>query len=1005
MRFASNPATGATVQYPLSNVVSLTSRSRMPRLTPLLIVAFLALGAQRVAAQLPLGADPAHAWRTITTAHFRVHHRAEHAAWAQDVAARIEAVRTEVVTLVGYAPPRVIDVVIDDPVNGSNGVALPDLSGLAMLFWPTPPDPSGAIGNHSGWGELLSIHEFAHIAHLSRPARDPWERFVLSLPIVPAVGPVVRRVPAWVMEGYATYVEGVLSGSGRPNGTWRAAVLREWALEGMLPSYGGLNDDGAFLGGSMRYLAGSAFLEWLVAQRGDSALPQLWRRLSARQARSFDQAFAGTFGDSPSALYGQFRVDVTARALEAKRVREREGLAMGERVARLERGVGAPAVSRDGARIAIALAPLGAPPRIEIWRAEPAPPDSAGERARAQAQQRDPDDVADWSPWPRRPEALATLWPVRGRAHEHPRFMPDGRTVLVTRPEPLPGGGWRPDLFLWDPRGGQLRRITRGAGIRYADPTPDGGFAVGVRCTGGACEVVEIRLANGGVRVLAAGSPRITYSGARLSADGERVATAQQSNGRWRPAIIERTSGTIRLVGDSAASRYAPIFVDDDRALVVTSEASGVPDLERIDIATSATRPLTRGLGAALQADAASHSRAVWFLALHARGMDLRKVSLDAAPLASTMPLLGPAPRGSLPPGALAPAVAPAPAAQTRAWLAAPVVSTAYGVGPVGWRLLPVGSVGLGGVSAGLAGYFTDPVGRLAAVVQGAIGAPATWQGAAASVSWRGWRPELEAELWWAGEQPSRGSGAAAGSAALDLQYTGVSLSAALRRSLSAGTHSYRAGLVGATISPLGVPGATYATRVFAFAEFGQAYRQQRRGTWLSQESLVLHASTGSTDGARWTRLRADGWVSTGSSDVQLRFEGTYGRVTSAANASELFTIGGMASPFVPAAALSQRFAVPSLAAGSLAGSEAVRTRISVGGGGYLLAYDVIAAGAQTKHPTDWWRIAGIETHQHLDRISIVRVPAMDLRAGIAYIYDGPDMNCWRGWLTFTVRP
>ena len=978
----------------------------MTRFRQILIVAVLAVAARHLGAQVPLGSDPAQSWRTITTAHFRLHHRAEQAPWALDVAGRIEAVREEVVKLVGYAPPMMIDLVIDDPVNAANGVALPDLRGPAMFFWPTPPDPSGAIGHHTGWGELLSVHEFAHVAHLMRPARDPWERFVLAFPIVPALGPLTRRVPAWVIEGYATYVEGVLTGSGRPNGTWRAAVLREWALEGMLPSYGGLDDAGPFLGGSMRYLVGSAFLEWLVAQRGDSALPQLWRRLSARQARSFEQAFAGTFGDAPAALYAQFRVDVTARALEARRQREAQGMAMGERVARLDRGVGPPAVSRDGARLAIALSPLAEPPRIEIWRAAQAPPDSAGERARAQAQARDPEDVADWSPWPRRPQALATLWPVRGRAHEYPRFMPDGRRVLVTRQEPLRGGGFRPDLFLWDPRGDDLRRNTRGAGIRYAEPTPDGEFAVGVRCLGGACDVVEIRLATGDVRLLAAGSPRLTYSGARLSADGEHVATAQQARGRWRAAIIARATGALHLVGpDDASSRYAPTFAAHDSAIIVTSEASGVPDLERIDLATNLARPLTRGLGAALHPDAQGNGGNVWFLALHARGLDLRRLSLDAPALASAPALRGPPPEGALPPGALAPAVAPAAVPLMREWTQAAVTSAPYRLGPVGWRMLPAGSVGIGGVSGGLAAYFTDPVGRFAAIAQGAVGSPATWRGLSASVAWRAWRPEINADVWWTSEEPSRGSGAAAGAALLDLTHTGIALSASLRRSLSAGTHTYRAGLVGSTVSPLGVAAATYATRLLAFAEVGQAYQQQRRGTWFTSEALTLHASTGKTDGARWSRVRADGALSTGSRDAQLRFDGSYGRVSSAAPASEQFSIGGMASPFMPAAVLSQRLPLPAISAGSLISREAVRTRVSIESGMFALAYDVVAAGVQMEHPTDWWRIASIELRERVDRVSIVRVPAIDLRAGLAYVYDGPDMNSWRGWLTLTVRP
>ena len=35
----------------------------------------------------------------------------------------------------------------------------------------------------------------------------------------------------------------------------------------------------------MRYLVGSAFLEWLVERKGDESLPHLWRRMSARVDR------------------------------------------------------------------------------------------------------------------------------------------------------------------------------------------------------------------------------------------------------------------------------------------------------------------------------------------------------------------------------------------------------------------------------------------------------------------------------------------------------------------------------------------------------------------------------------------------------------------------------------------------------------------------------------------------------------------------------------------------
>ncbi len=148
------------------------------------------------------------------------------------------------------------------------------------------------------------------------------------------LGPVPLRTPRWAVEGYATYVEGRLTGSGRPHGAARAAYLRQWALEGKLPTYAQLSSGGDFAAGAMAYLVGSAYLEWLVAQRGDSSLVAVWRRLSARQPRSFAQAFAGVYGAPPDELYGRFTVDLTRRALAVRDTLAAAGLDTGVLVQR-----------------------------------------------------------------------------------------------------------------------------------------------------------------------------------------------------------------------------------------------------------------------------------------------------------------------------------------------------------------------------------------------------------------------------------------------------------------------------------------------------------------------------------------------------------------------------------------------------------------------------------------------------------------------------------------------
>src|SRR5947209_7571926 len=235
-------------------------------------------------------------WRTIEMPHFRIHYPADSEAWTRRAAARLEAIWARVEGEVGYRPPEVVDVVVSDPIAQANGAALPFLGWPRLILWTSPPEPESELGHYSDWSELLLVHESTHLVHLLRPSRNPTQRLLERL--LP-VGPLVLKAPRWVMEGYATVVEGRLTGSGRPNGDLRAAILRRRAQEGRLPSYGQLNGDKSWRGFSMAYLMGSAYLEWLDRRAGPGSLPKLWARLSARRDRSFDEAFSGVYRDSP----------------------------------------------------------------------------------------------------------------------------------------------------------------------------------------------------------------------------------------------------------------------------------------------------------------------------------------------------------------------------------------------------------------------------------------------------------------------------------------------------------------------------------------------------------------------------------------------------------------------------------------------------------------------------------------------------------------------------------
>jgi len=527
----------------------------------------------------PAAAQPAGtAWRTLVVGDgaFRVHYQAATEAWTRRAAGHLVVIRNRLAEEIGYRPEQTIDVVVADPLSRPNGSAWALLGAPRIVLWTTPPEPTSVLGTYRDWGELVATHEEAHLVHLLRPSRSPWRRLAGRLLPLGGPGPIGLEAPRWVTEGYATLLEGRLTGAGRPNSDLAAAVLRERALAGRLPSYGALGgDDHTWLGRSMAYLGGSSYLAWLEQRTGPRSLKDLWARMTARKKRSFDEAFRGVFGDGPAALYGRFTAELTWRAVESRRALDQEGSTAGGGRAHngalwLERGwrTGAPAVSLDGQRLAVVLRDRKTPPRLAVL-ATADDPDAAREREEAAARllARDPEDVPAVPPAapPRTP--LAVLPTVDGRAPAKPRWLADGRSLLYTAAAPDAAGILHFDLYRWTPRlpvsadaegagaqptrdpdthQGTPVRITDRADLRSPDPVPaatpglPGGsaWAVAVRNRHGESQLVRVDLVTGAVSALTEPSVDTVWATPRIAPDGRRLAVVRHQDGRWELVLF-----------------------------------------------------------------------------------------------------------------------------------------------------------------------------------------------------------------------------------------------------------------------------------------------------------------------------------------------------------------------------------------------------------------------------------------------------------------------------------
>ncbi len=933
-------------------------------------------------------------WRTIETPHFAFHYPRELDAWTQSVALRVEAIDSAVSRLVGYTPARKTHVVVDDPYETPNGSAWPYLNGPVISLWATPPDPRDDIGEFRVWGEMVVSHEFAHIAHLTRPSRNAFTRHLWqALPV--DIGPVAMRAPRWAIEGYATYIEGRVTGSGRPHGAWRAAFLRQWALEGQLPHYEQLDSWGAYAGGEFAYLAGSAYLEWLVAHHGDSSLVQVWRRLSAKQTRTFDQAFTGVFGESPRALYGQFTTDLTANALAAQRLIRAAGTDTGAIVQRLSWGTGDPAVSADGQRIVIVLRSPTEASRVVIWGSAPEP-DTGKARRDSLLLRADPEDVPARAIYPAPKKVLATLR-SNGASYDSPRFLRDGR-VLLWKSTPVGNGSFRPDLFLWDPRRHQVRRVTHGASVRDGDPSPDGRTAVAARCHSGWCDLVSVDLNDGAVRVIAAGSPTRSFYRPRIRPGGRDAIVSVHDGASWQLALVTLATGEMRhLATPSGANWYDAAWVNATQVVAV-SERGGVANITSVNVDSAETRVLTAVTGAAVAPEPNPRDSSILFLSLYSRGYDLRSVPRGGTTDAAV----------SLP-SELTPAASPPP--RPRREFPANGVSAPqpFALTPRLFRWIPQPEFDADGMSLGLGLVSNDMIGRSEVIAKFALGDAAMWRGGALNTNWRGTRPAIHVQFFAAEQRPSESHLPVARPIDLDARLSGATLAVDGTQQYERWASRLRAGgSVGqATMLAAQTPSSaeSSAIRALVFADGALAWTQ--RGALASvTESFGVNATAGQSFSNRFSRgVVTASLSSSGQRAFPLGVSALYGRTNADAPPFEQFALGGGASPIIDRVLLSQRVTMPALPTAMSVNSSVFTYRATLAAAPFVWYWWAGSTAAAGERFTAWQRVAGLEWSEAVGPIAIAGTPAARIQIGVGESLDAPFRHRVRAYLNLVLDP
>lgn len=990
-------------------------------------------------------------WRTVETEHFRVHYPVAYETWALAAASRLDDSRERVVAEVGYDPPQKVDVVVTDPIADANAAALPFTSHPRMLLWTTPPESDSVIGHYRQWTDLLELHEDTHLVHMLRPSRNPLANTFFYGAV--GIGPITLKAPRWVTEGYATVVEGRLTGAGRPHSDLRAALLRRWAQHGRMPTYGQLASDAEnFYGQSMAYLAGSAYLEWLDARAGGGSFQKLWARMTARQERSFEDAFEGVYGDSPQNLYKRFVAELTYDALSLEQERpERAGALVFD----LPWTTDLPTLSAEGTRIAATVASRDGAPVLKVWETR-IDDEKVAERAEdlAEALEKDPQDVAavEHAPPPRK--KVASLPTIDGAAPIGARFMAGGAQMLFARKVVDGDGVLRRDLFVWNVDDGGVRRVTHRADLWDADPAPDGSWAVAVQVRYGMTSLVRVDLASGAVTDLDVGGLDRVWSVPRISPDGRSVAAILHEGERWRLVVVDVASGgRTELDTTGAAFVSHPAWAPDGASVLASRGEGGFVDVWRFGL-DGRSAPLTRSHAAALGAAPTPDGSSFYYLALEPGGMDVRRFELPAAPApvevveapAEAAPPVEAAPVDAAPVEGEAlsrpPDPPPAEPSVGDEDPAAPPVTMekpdpyvpdasrwpALRLPPEGWPsalqprpLEPPRPYGVGrmepsllvGESVSVDRAFTelgvrvgDVLGRFDALAMFGLDAPIVETtlledeagsklepAGAVAVAWRRLPVDVVASGWWL---PPAGLD--------DIDRVGGSLSLE-------GDHRWRGGaLVGEAFGGYQAEDLRAHTRVGGGGRVGVRHTVSRGPAYLGG-ALTGGGEVAGSDGPDGSGLA---WVGRGAATLGGGFDGSGVRGSIAAAFADgpspwdQVQVGGFGTSFVPDSARMRQVDVPALAHSDVvaAGWISPSAGVALGGGAELFySWNLWVQPVEPIEPLD---LVGVRWQLGSAPQPIARLPGLSVDVGAAWRMDQPfwpGLDGLRAWAQVRYRP
>jgi len=537
---------------------------------------------------LAIGPDPSRDWRTLDSAHFRIHFDAKDRQKAREFAGLAEEIYPRVTGSLQWAPAGRTEVVLLDALDVANGMATPLPFNEAIVFL-TPPD-AGELLQNGDWLRLVFTHEFVHVVHLDKAARGPlalrsiFGRFAFLFPNV--------WQPDWFTEGLAVQAESLAGQKvGRLFNSHFEAMMRAEVAAGV-KSLREVNADGRGFPLNRAYLYGAYFHAFLGERYGPEASGKLVAGYSDNLLpfRVHSNPLETT-GKPMDALWAEYQDWLLQRFAGQRRQLAATPEQVGQEVLRAW-AVSSPVQGRDGSLYFV---------RSDGY-------------TRPQLVRRGADGKT---------QVLAEV-EVGARLDVNARG-----DVLVAQPEIVDHYNYFYDLYLWradawlGARQG-LHRLTTGGRYRLAVFAGEG--IVAVQNDAGQARVVRLDTAGQEPALLFTAAADEAISGLAVAPGGEAIAfTGQRAGGA---TLYEWRAGAVHTLLRDAAIKHSPRYADDGRLLLV-ADYGNVANVWGVDRAAGRLERLSHA-GTAVLETSAPVAGALYLTVLAADGAALRRMELAA---------------------------------------------------------------------------------------------------------------------------------------------------------------------------------------------------------------------------------------------------------------------------------------------------------------------------------------------------------------------------------------